>query len=69
MKKAVSKQLEDVLAIVLFDIYVSSSCKIHAKDFIFRAVSESNFFCTRKSEINILNLKLNVFNPALRQLV
>ena len=39
------------------------------KDFIFRAVSESNFFCTRKSEINILNLKLNVFDPALRQLV
>ena len=39
------------------------------KDFIFRAVSESNFFCTRESEINILNLKLNVFNPALRQLV
>ena len=37
MKKAVSKQLEDVLAIVLFDIYVSSSCKIHAKDFIFSA--------------------------------
>ena len=35
MKKAESNQLEGVLKIVYFDIYVSNSGKIHMKEFIF----------------------------------
>ena len=39
MKKAASKQLEDVLKILCFDIYVSNSWKIHVKKFIFSVVT------------------------------
>ena len=36
MKKVANNQLEDILKIVCFDIYVSNSGKKHVKEFIFQ---------------------------------